>query len=126
MLRNCVWTLLIAAINLAAAPGFTRDIKPVLQKNCQGCHQPSSLASGLDLTSFEAFQKCGKRGPAFIAGKPDESPVIRYVSGVTQPRMPLGQPALKSEDIDLLRAWILDGAKDDSQPDPTPSAGPIV
>ena len=40
--------------------------------------------------------------------------------------MPLGQPALKTEDADLIRAWILDGAKNDSEPEPTSSTGPIV
>lgn len=125
MLRRSVYTLVLTAASLAAAPSFTRDIKPILQKHCQGCHQPSSMASGLDVTTFEAFRKGGKRGPSFVAAKPDESLTIRYVSGAMQPRMPLGQPALKTEEADLLRAWILDGAKDDSQPEII-STGPIT
>ncbi len=125
MLRTGVFALFLAVANLAAAPSFTNDIKPILQKNCQGCHQPSSLASGLDLTSFEAMQKGGKRGPAYVTGKPDESLTIRYVTGAMQPKMPLGQAALSTTDVDLLRAWILDGAKDDSKPEPTIS-GPIT
>ena len=123
---SAAWVVLLTAANLAAAPSFTRDVKPILQKHCQGCHQPSSMASGLDLTTFEAFQKGGKRGPAFVVSKPDESLTVRYIAGVLQPRMPLGQPALKTEDADLIRAWILDGAKNDSEPEPTSSTGPIV
>src|SRR5436190_3720390 len=126
MLSRSICVVLIGVSHVMAAPSFTRDIKPVLQKQCQGCHQPSSMASGLDLTTFEAFQKGGKRGSAFLAGKPEESLAIRYVTGAMQPRMPLGQPALKTEEVDLFRAWILDGAKNDSAPEETSSAGPVV
>ena len=123
---SAAWVVLLTAANLAAAPSFTRDVKPILQKHCQGCHQPSSMASGLDVTTFDAFQKGGKRGPAFVATKPDESLTVRYIAGAVQPRMPLGQPALKTEDADLIRAWILDGAKNDSEAEITSSTGPIV
>src|SRR6478609_10333182 len=100
-----LWTLLATAASLAAAPSFTRDVRPILQKHCQGCHQPASMASGLDLTSIAAFQKGGKRGPAFVAGKPDESLAIRYMTGAAQPRMPLGGEPLATEQIELVRAW---------------------
>lgn len=125
MLRRTLWSLLTATAISAAAPSFTRDVKPLLQKHCQGCHQPASKASDLDLTTFEAFAKGGKRGSAFVAGKPDESLTIRYLAGAMQPRMPLGQAALKNEDIAIFRDWILDGAKDDSTVEVS-SSGPIV
>jgi mono/diheme cytochrome c family protein len=112
-----LWTFLAAAATLAAAPSYTRDVRPILQNYCQGCHQPASLSSGLDLTSVAGFQKGGKHGPAFVAGKPDESLAIRYISGAMQPRMPLGGEALKAEQIETLRAWITAGALDDSQPE---------
>ena len=125
MLRCSLFITLFALANyLVAAPSFTRDVHPILKKNCQGCHQPSSLGAGLDLTSFEAFQKGGKRGAAFVAGKPDESLTIKYVTGAMQPRMPLGQPALPPESIAVLREWITAGAVDDSQVE-TSDSGPI-
>jgi WD40 repeat protein len=111
---------------MTAASSFSRDVKPILQKHCQGCHQPSSRASDLDVTTFEAVQKGGKRGHSLVPGKPDESLLLRYVTGADQPRMPLGQPALKEEEIATLRAWILEGATNDAVPEPTVSAGPIT
>jgi mono/diheme cytochrome c family protein len=125
MLRNIVLTFLAAAAALVAAPSFTRDIRPLLQKQCQGCHQPASKASDLDLTSLEGFRKGGKRGPAFIAGKPDESLIVRYITAAAEPRMPLGMPALKTEEIDLVRDWIRSGAIDDS-PAEVSTSGPAV
>jgi WD40 repeat protein len=125
MLRKTAWILLAAAAGLSAAPGFTSDVRPLLQKHCQGCHQPASKASDLDLTSFAALLKGGKRGPAVIPGKPDDSLAIRYLRGAMQPRMPMGQPPLKTEEIEAFRAWINDGAKDDS-PVEVSRTGPIV
>jgi dipeptidyl aminopeptidase/acylaminoacyl peptidase len=125
MLRKTAWILLAAAAGLSAAPGFTSDVRPLLQKHCQGCHQPASKASDLDLTSFAALLKGGKRGPAVIPGKPDDSLAIRYLTGAMQPRMPMGQPPLKTEEIEAFRAWINDGAKDDS-PVEVSRTGPIV
>jgi len=101
-----------------AAPSFSRDIRPILQKRCQGCHQPASKASDLDVTTFDAFAKGGKRGPGFVAGKPEESLTLRYISGAVQPRMPLGQPELPANEVALLKEWILEGAKNDDMAAP--------
>src|SRR5208282_5827837 len=107
--------LFLAAVNLsAAAPSFSRDIRPILQKKCQGCHQPASKMSGLDLTTFDGFSKGGKRGPAFVAERPDDSVIVRYLTAALQPQMPLGEPALPAAEIALVREWIRDGAKNDS------------
>ncbi len=82
-------------------------------------------SSDLDVTSFAELRRGGKRGVPFVAGKPEESLLVRYVKGELQPRMPLGQPALPGEQIELLREWIQDGAKDDSVADQDIS-GPVV
>jgi mono/diheme cytochrome c family protein len=118
---------LIAASPLMAAgePSYYREIVPVLQKNCIGCHQPAMKSSGLDLTTFEGMRAGGKRGPAFSAGSPDESLIVRYMSGEMKPPMPLGAPPLAKADIELVREWIRAGARDDS-PAETVSVGPTV
>jgi hypothetical protein len=117
--------LLLAANLRAAAPSFSRDIQPILQKKCQGCHQPASTMSGLDLTTFDGFSKGGKRGPAFVTERPEESIVVRYLTAALQPRMPLGEPALPDSEITLLREWIRDGAKNDSVPETSELRTPV-
>jgi len=99
---------------LAAGPSFFNDVKPILQKQCQGCHFPAMKSSDLDLTTFAAFAQGGKKGPPFAAGKPDDSLIIKYLSGSLQPRMPMGLPALPPDQLDLIKNWIRDGAKDDT------------
>ena len=53
--------LLVAAVGLAAAPAaeaqsesptFTRDIAPIMQRSCQKCHRPNSLAP-MSLITYE-------------------------------------------------------------------------
>jgi WD40 repeat protein len=115
MKHQFLWMLVpLAAVPLVAQPSFHSDIRPLLQKQCQGCHNPAGASSNLDVTTYAAFAKGGKRGPAFVAGKADESITIRYLLGAMKPRMPLGQTEMAAADIDRFRAWINAGAADDS------------
>lgn len=96
------------------APSYFRDVRPILQRQCQGCHQPNSPSSGLDLTTFEGFAKGGKRGATFTAKAPGDSLILKYVKGDLKPLMPLGGTALAKDQIDSIAAWIAAGAKDDT------------
>ncbi len=108
-------TIAFASLLTAAeAPSYYRDVRPILQRNCQGCHQPSLKSSGLDVTTFADFARGGRRGAAFVAGKAADSVVLKYVKGELQPTMPMGAAALPKEQIESIAAWIASGAKDDT------------
>jgi hypothetical protein len=111
------FSVALAAQVFAAEPSYFRDIRPVIQRQCQGCHQPNLKSSSLDLTTFESFAAGGKKGPAFRAGAAAESVVVKYLTGEQKPQMPMGQPPLAAEQIKLFRAWITAGAKDDTPPE---------
>ncbi len=100
----------VTLAGLAAEVSYYRDIRPVIQRQCQGCHQPGIKSSNLDLTSYEGMRAGGKRGPAAAT-------LIKYLTGESKPQMPLGQPALPPEQIDQFRHWIAAGAKDDTPPE---------
>lgn len=93
---------------------YFRDIWPILQRECQGCHQPAVREGKLDLTSYDAFRQGGEGGPAFEPGYPDLSLVVAYLSGQLEPRMPQKRPPLAEEQIELFRRWIAAGAEDDT------------
>lgn len=100
--------LLWIVLRLAAAePSYFREIRPVLQHNCQGCHQPNLKSSNLDLTTYEGLKTGGKRGPAFGL-------LVQYLTGELKPQMPLGLPPLPPDQIDLVRSWVAAGGKDDT------------
>ena len=58
--------LAVATVS-AADPSYFRDVRPILQRSCQGCHQPNLKSSNLDLTTYESLAAGGKRGPAASA-----------------------------------------------------------
>jgi len=98
----------------AAEVSYFREIRPIIQQSCQGCHQPAAKYGGLDLTSYQSFAAGGGRGPAFQAGAPGESLVIAYLNGERQPRMPFDAEPLPGDQIELFRRWIASGAKNDT------------
>ena len=91
----------------AAEPSYFREIRPLLQRQCQGCHQPNLKSSNLDLTTYEGLAAGGKHGPG-------PALIVKYLTGEMKPQMPLGQPPLPAEQIDLVRAWVAAGGKDDT------------
>lgn len=110
--------LLICTAANAADPSYFRDIRPILQRSCQGCHQPNQKSGDLDLTTFSGLAAGGKKGPA-------QKTLVAYVTGEMKPQMPLGQPPLPPEQIALMRDWVTAGAKDDTPASAAPSDKPI-
>src|SRR5437016_1160749 len=44
MFRASLITVLMAAAAWGATPTFQKDVLPILQKHCQGCHRPGEMA----------------------------------------------------------------------------------
>jgi WD40 repeat protein len=115
-MQKAAVVLLAAALLLAQEPvSYQKHVQPILSKQCAACHQPQSRQADLLLTSFEGFQKGGRKGPAFLPGNPDESLVVKYLTGAEKPQMPFGGKPLADADIDLFRRWIREGARYDGQ-----------
>ena len=127
-----VWSGLAAALLVLCVPGFGaeqkavsyyNDVRPVIQRACQGCHQPATNMGGLVLTSYAEIVKGGQRGPIFKERFPAESSLIGHLTGEKEPRMPMGQDPLPKEEIELFRRWVREGARDDT---PESAKGPSV
>ena len=106
--RLAMSATLAAAMLAAAEPSYFRDVRPILQRSCQGCHQPNLKSSNLDLTTFEGLKAGGKRGNAA------SDLLVKYVTGEMKPQMPIGQPPLPADQIASIRDWVAAGAKDDT------------
>jgi hypothetical protein len=111
--------LLIAPASLLAAPvDFVRDVQPILQKSCAGCHGEKSQMGSLRLDSRAAASK------TIVAGKSAESTLYQRVAGLgDQARMPMGGKPLSAADIGAIKQWIDEGAV---WPDTAAGAGATV
>ena len=102
---------------------FARQVLPVLQRKCQGCHQPAKPLGKLNLTTYEAAKAGGKTGPGFVAGKPDDSTLLDQVEG-DPPAMPPMGPRLTKDEVGTLARWVAQGAADDTPPTAKDSIDP--
>lgn len=109
-------TLLIAGVSAAGDVSFTKDVVPVLRRNCQGCHRPAKMKGDLDMTTYKALAKGGKNGPAFKTGDM-KSLMLEQVRGA-EPKMPPDGDKLTADEIALLERWVKEGAKDDTPTGP--------
>ena len=102
--------------NAKPTVSFTKDVLPILTKNCGGCHGATGNAkANLRLSSFENLKKGGGSGPLLTIGNANQSLIVRRITGTGNVKMPPGnRPALSNEDVQTLIKWINEGAKDDT------------
>ena len=101
---------------------FAKDVWPILAESCISCHGPDRQKSSFRVDAKAAALAGGDRGPAILAGKSAQSPLIHYVSGLhTDVRMPPKGELLTAGQVGILRAWIDQGAQ---WPDDFPAAAP--
>lgn len=92
---------------------FYRQVRPLLQRACSGCHQPARHEGGLVLTSYQHLMSGGESGPCITVGKPDESLLVQLISG-EKPEMPRGAEPLPPAAVEVIRRWIMQGAVNDT------------
>lgn len=105
-----------AASTPAAGEKVTyRHVAPILLKRCAVCHKANGKMGappeGLSLDSYDAIV-AGSERLVVIPGNPQMSEIVRRIEGRASPRMPYdGPPWLEDGDIELIRRWIADGAR---------------
>lgn len=117
--------LSILALAALAAPAaaqdkpvsYHKDIRPLFTAACNGCHRPEKSKGDLDMTTYAALMKGGKKGTPVVAGDPAKSVLFQMIHG-PEPEMPEDGEPLKPEQVAMVERWIKEGAKDDT-PDPS-------
>jgi WD40 repeat protein/mono/diheme cytochrome c family protein len=103
-----------------AAPetvSYYKDVRPVFQQHCQGCHQPAKAQGGFIMTAHSDLLKKGDHDePGIVPGAPERSMIVKQITprGAKPPAMPRGKTPLLPREIDLIVRWIKQGAKDDT------------
>ncbi|MFO0893120.1 MAG: c-type cytochrome domain-containing protein [Isosphaeraceae bacterium] len=100
----------------AARISYDKQVRPILQAHCQGCHQPAKAGGGYVMTAFERLSKGGDSGePAIVPGKPEESHLVELITPhAGKAEMPQNKPPLADSEVALISQWIAQGAGDDS------------
>jgi len=117
--KCCGLGILVAAAVLAGRAAarpvdFVTDVKPILEMNCVGCHNPQRAEENgkfrLD-TKEEAF-KPHKKDQRISPGHPEESEVysLTVLPLNDENRMPKKRPPLAREESEAIRQWIAEGA----------------
>lgn len=108
---------------------FARDVQPLLQQRCIGCHGPTQQMGGFRLDRRrEAL--AGAVRPTIIPGSSESSRLyLRIMGSEFGAQMPPTGP-LTSGEIETLRAWIDQGAEwpdvlANDDPTPAPDAGAL-
>ncbi len=96
----------------AAAPDFSREVRPLLDTHCVKCHGPEKQKGGLRFDTKEGAFKPGESGEkAIVPGHASASRLIKLVSSKDDDeRMPTKGEPLSAAQIDLLKRWIDAGA----------------
>jgi hypothetical protein len=89
---------------------YLREVHPLLQEKCGGCHLNGKNKGGLRLDTRAAILQGGVSGPAAIVGDAQKSLLIQLVEGHDPDRiMPPAGPKLTPGEVEILRSWINGG-----------------
>ena len=95
-------------------PVAERDVTAVLSAKCWVCHGRRDKMAGLDLRTRESMLRGGKSGPVIVAGKPDESLLVKRIVRQEMPPPPLQEQysvrGLTDDELAKIRQWITSGA----------------
>jgi hypothetical protein len=112
--RSFLAALLLAGFLPGALPAedrpilFESDVRPLLEKHCLKCHQPSKAKGGLDVTRMPLILRGGDNGAAVVPGKPADSLLVQRVEKGEMPPPKAGK--LDPPQRDLIRRWVAAGA----------------
>src|SRR5438876_9537718 len=86
-----------------AKVSYYREIRPILQANCQGCHQPAKNKGGYVMTEFKRLLAGGdNEGAAIVPGTPEKSAILKMITLQDgDVRMPKGKTPLRENEIAL-------------------------
>jgi len=84
-------------------PTFAANVGGFFQASCAACHNPTTLAGGLDLTSYAAAMRGGQDGVVIAPGDAEGSRLVAVQASQHFANLPAAQ-------LDLVRQWIAAGA----------------
>ncbi len=107
----------LSAAEPPAPVSYHRQIRPIFQAHCQGCHQPAKPEGGYVMTEVSRMLVAGDSGVAgVVPWKPSDSMLLSQITPDSSghAEMPKAGKPLAKADIDIVAQWIAEGAQDDT------------
>jgi len=93
---------------------YRTDVAPLLRDYCAGCHNEGDYEGEFSVETFASLLEGGEtEGKSILVpGKPKNSYLLQTIVKTAKPAMPpKREPQLSTEEIEILRRWIEQGAK---------------
>ena len=92
---------------------YEKDVAPIFKAKCQVCHSGNQTEGKFDLGTYASLMKGGKKGPAIVVSKADDSLLWQQASHSKKPIMPPKSEnnPLTPTEVAILKLWIDQGAK---------------
>jgi len=98
------------AIASASAQSYVKDVYPLWEKYCLGCHASGTKMGSLDIETWEGLQRGGNHGTILVPGDAKASRLYTMLTGEAKPAMPMDGQVLTAGEIEVVRRWIANGA----------------
>ena len=90
-----------------AEVSFSTEVMPLMEKYCWECHSEENAELGLKLDTYEGVMAGSDYGTVVEPGDPEGSLLVDMIASGDMPEA--GDP-MPAEELDLIRAWITEGA----------------
>lgn len=106
---------IFSTASLQAAPDFEKEIRPILETHCVGCHGADKQKGSYRLDERTSALKGGDSDKvAIVPGDVDASPLLRYITGkdkdLTMPPKNSKVAGLDQAQIQMMNDWVKAGA----------------
>jgi len=106
----------------AAPIDYDQQVYPFLKDNCIACHNKTTTKGGLNMETPALMIKGGESDKGLIAGKGADSIIFQAAAHTWDSEMPpkgnkVGAVNLTTQQLDLLKQWIDQGAKPSAKKD---------
>ena len=89
---------------------FQKEVRPVLVGRCVKCHGGETTEGEFDLNTREGLLKASENGAQVVAGKPQDSRLLKLIRQEIEPKMPEDGAKLPDRQIAAIAQWIELGA----------------
>jgi len=109
----------VSALSPLRAEGkisYHRQIAPLLQTHCLGCHNRIDAEKELSLQAADDIERGSEDGKILNPDNPDESRLWKVLVSSGDDHMPPSdQPQLTADELKAIQTWLVEGAKFDSR-----------